>query len=193
MADVCVLYPGLYREADISKCGKYRYSLERRWSDFRIKGERSIAFVMLNPSTADGYQDDPTLRRCMAFAYRERCNSLLVVNLFAYRATKPKALLTATDPIGPDNDYVLQQATEDADVIVCAWGVNGGLLDQGNRFLSMLPSYKKAYCLGVTKTGHPRHPLYVGKNEPLIEFPVLPEPPRVTRPRARIATVVARK
>lgn len=86
--------------AGISECGTYRYWLCREWSP----GLDSLVWLMLNPSTADATQDDPTIRRCMGFARRWGYGGITVVNLYAYRATNPRDLLTAADPVGPEND-----------------------------------------------------------------------------------------
>jgi hypothetical protein len=103
--------------ADLSPCGTYRYLLGRRVGD----GQRAALFVMLNPSTADASDDDPTIRRCRRFARREGCGLLEVVNLFAYRATDPVALRLAEDPVGPANDHFISKAVERAALVVVAW------------------------------------------------------------------------
>src|SRR5262245_19133112 len=88
------------KEALISPCGLYRYWLTRTWDN----SLRRVCWVMLNPSTADAEQDDPTIRRCVGFARSWGAGGIIVVNLFAFRASDPKALLRAADPVGPDND-----------------------------------------------------------------------------------------
>lgn len=154
------------RSARISDCGKYRYRLTREWGD----GE-SIAFVMLNPSTADASIDDPTIRRCMSFARREGAMGIVVVNLFAFRATKPKKLETADNPYGPDNLDALGDALSSGRV-VCAWGAHQIAVNPG---LALRQRAKRAgtplWCLGRTREGHPRHPLYVPSTQPLEPFP----------------------
>ena len=94
--------------ATISECGLYRYSLTRVWDDVLPM----CIFVMLNPSTADADIDDPTIRRCINFAKREGCGSLMVVNLFAYRATSPADMKAAVDPIGSGNPTTLEETFE---------------------------------------------------------------------------------
>lgn len=153
----------LFQESSaiISDCGRYRYRLDRRWADGPTMG-----FIMLNPSTADADKDDPTIRRCIGFAKREGCGALIVVNLFAFRATKPTALLDAEDPVGPDADDHLLTAIQHVDgPLVAAWGVWG----RGHRpgdVTAMIG--KHCVCLGKTRDGHPRHPLYVRGGAPLI-------------------------
>lgn len=149
--------------AVLSDDGLYRYRLTRRWGD-----GPDAAFIMLNPSTADATQDDPTIRRCIGFAKREGCGSLTVVNLFAYRATDPKALLDAEDPRGPENQGYIERAIGEASIAVAAWG---SFLWQNRRRLYPTPFVLDSdllLCLGTTKTGEPRHPLYVKADQPLV-------------------------
>ena len=103
--------------ATISPCGLYRYELVRAWGDPPF-----CAFVMLNPSTADGAEDDNTIRRCVGFAQRFGFGGFSVVNLFAFRATKPEAMLAAADPVGPDNDAHILGALAAAQRVFAAWG-----------------------------------------------------------------------
>ena len=151
--------------AVLSECGLYRYRLERRWAD----GPKAL-FIMLNPSTADAEKDDPTIRRCISFAKREGCGGLIVVNLFAFRATEPDALLLADDPIGPDNPGALAAAVADCDgPLIAAWGAWPGARAAGEAVVRKLGP--RARCLGLTKAGSPRHPLYVAGDAPLIALP----------------------
>jgi hypothetical protein len=147
-----------------SPCGAYRYRLSRAWAD-----GPTAAFVMLNPSTADATKDDPTIRRCIGFAKREGCGGLVVVNIFAFRATSPADMRAADDPIGPDNDEHIMDALVDADgPVVAAWGSLGSYRgrDHDVRLLTDVP----LWCLGLTKAGAPRHPLYVKGDAPLLPF-----------------------
>lgn len=146
--------------AIFSECRTYRYALWRRW------GEGAAAlFIGLNPSTADEARDDPTIRRCIRFARDWGHDAVVVVNLFAYRATDPRNLIGLADPIGPDNDLALAQCHDVAAITVAAWGVNGRLNDRADAVMRWLdPIGKPLHCLGTTKDGHPRHPLYVPAN-----------------------------
>lgn len=160
--------------AIISDCGLYRYELRRKLGGY---GPPCL-FIMLNPSTADAEQDDPTIRRCMGFAKSFGCGELIVVNLFAYRATSPKAMMAANDPVGEKNkDYVMAAADETIDplggpgVIVCAWGQHGNHIDQGETVVGWLEGEDyEMYCLGTTKDGSPKHPLYLRSDSKLIEY-----------------------
>lgn len=151
-------------EAILSKCGLYRYNLSRRWSD-----GKTCVFVMLNPSTADASSDDPTIRRCIGFARREGCGGLVVVNLFALRATQPLALLAEKDPIGPMNDeFLIDAIVNSSGPAIAAWGAHGTFMDRADTVRRMTD--KPLWALGVTKAGQPRHPLYVRGDAPLIPY-----------------------
>jgi len=157
------------RGADFSPCGTYRYRLWRTWGP----GSR-VAFVALNPSTADATRDDPTIRRCIGFAQRWGHDGVDVVNLFAYRATHPSDLRAAPAPVGPDNLRVVRQTLQGAARVVACWGHQGGWRDQHRVIAPLLPH--DAVCLGRTRAGHPRHPLFVPYQTELQPFS-LDEPP----------------
>jgi hypothetical protein len=124
---------------------------------------------MLNPSTADAYKEDPTVRRCINFAAREKCGSLTVVNLYALRSSKPEALHKAADPVGWANDITIRTECRGADLIVCAWGgFAGPVVDRGDHVVRMLKGDGNTlHRLGTTKAGHPLHPLYIHHDTPL--------------------------
>ena len=139
----------------------YRYSLWRSWSD-----DPRIGFVMLNPNQADAELNDPTIRRCIGFAKTWGYGGLEVVNLFAYRAKTPKLLLQVDDPIGKDNDRYLVTLSDRVETIVFAWG-NWGSLGGRDRTVIQLLLHANPYCLGMTKTGQPCHPLYLRRDTEL--------------------------
>jgi hypothetical protein len=142
--------------AYFSPCRTWRYSLTRALAPHT--GEGTVAFIGLNPSTADEKRDDPTIRRCIGFALRDWGFARLeVLNLFAFRATKPTALLAADDPVGPENDSTIAEVLDAADLVVCVWGA----FPNGGRSAGVLELVDAPHCLGVTKNGSPRHPLYV--------------------------------
>lgn len=159
------------RSARISACGRYRYQLSRRLVE--NPAERSpVLFVMLNPSTADADQDDPTIRRCLGFARDWGHTDLVVGNLYALRATNPKALRADyRAAIGPDNDRWLRRLLTVATTVVCAWGVHARP-DRVARFQA-LAAGRPLFCLGTTKGGQPRHPLYVGGDTALEAWPAV--------------------
>lgn len=144
--------------ATISEDGLYRYDLFRRWHH---DGE-NILWIMLNPSTADASIDDPTIRRVVGFSKRWGYTTAWVVNLFALRATDPKELKRAADPVGMLNDYVIRDRIEKADAIVAAWGAHGDYKLRSMEIERIVNNMdRRLLCLGVTQAGHPRHPLYV--------------------------------
>lgn len=160
--------------AEISPCGLYRYSLYRLWNDRPFKV--ALPVVMLNPSTANASLDDPTIRRCVEFARREGMFGVTICNLFAFRSKSPNDLLTAADPYGPKNEstlkWLLNNSSLFGDSIVCAWGADPLAIHAGADFVDMAAEYKvKLVCLGKTKAGHPRHPLYVRGDQPLESYP----------------------
>jgi hypothetical protein len=118
-----------------------------------------LVFLMLNPSTADANHDDPTIRRCIGFAKDRGFGGIDVVNLFAWRATRPSELLAVDDPVGPMNDMHIRAASEGR-TIVAAWGAGGSHRDRVAHVWQLIP-FEHVVCLGITKHGHPRHPLYV--------------------------------
>lgn len=147
--------------AVISECGRYRYELIRRWGEGPL-----LEFIMLNPSTADALLNDPTIRRCIAFAKAWGYGGIVVRNLFAWRATNPAELVNIEDPVGPENrDYLSRQ---DADCTIAAWGANpaaagwwDGYPFDWQRTAIQRPTL---YCLGTNTNGSPKHPLYVPAN-----------------------------
>ena len=147
--------------------GGYRYMLTRDWD---LDHDR-MTIIMLNPSTADQNTDDPTIRRCITFAKREGHGGLQVVNLFGYRATNPATLRTATDPVGPDNDDALLDALDTANYVVVAWGAHPFAKERAAEVLAVIADHGlPVLCLGTTKDGHPRHPLYVKGDQPLVPY-----------------------
>ena len=119
-------------------------------------------FIMLNPSTADEVENDPTVERCQRRALALGMGGLRVANLFAWRSTDPAALYTQADPIGPDNDAAIVEACRDAGVVICGWGKHGKLLERGDAVAGLLAGQGVTpMCLRVNTDGTPQHPLYV--------------------------------
>lgn len=178
--------PYVDKGAIISADERYRYLLWREWrgthdpknwrwlrdASGRIKkdgagadlGEpRACVFVMLNPSTADGATDDQTIRKCVAYARSWNYERLEVVNLFAFRATDPRTLRALNhddDPVGSQNQSYFDRIIDRAGIIICAWGAHGDHIGQDETALGWLDT-DKCYALGLTKAGHPKHPLYL--------------------------------
>ena len=145
--------------AEFSACRTYRYLLTRTWD----AGRERIAFIGLNPSTADATQDDPTIRRIVSFARDWGYGGVDMLNLFAFRATDPRDMKAAADPVGPDNDRWLVEVAQRSAVTVAAWGVHGAHHDREAGIAGALGAL---HCLGTTQAGHPRHPLYLRRDTP---------------------------
>lgn len=138
----------------------YRYRLER---ELQAEG-RTIAVVMVNPSTADAVEDDHTIRKVAGFAQRFAGRRIIVGNKFAYRATDVRALRDAADPVGPENDRHIEQILRDADLHIVAWGPMAKLpkpLRERWRAVAAIADRVgcRLHCLGTAADGHPRHPL----------------------------------
>jgi hypothetical protein len=155
--------------AELSADGRYRYRLTRSWH----QPGPFATFVMLNPSTADASINDATIRRCIGYGQRWGCGGLLVVNLYAFRARNPEDLWTQADPVGPENDTHLARAARGALLLgaplVAAWGVNA----RADRVVEFRELVGMAHltCLGKTRAGAPRHPLYCRADAGLKEWP----------------------
>lgn len=150
--------------AVFSPCEQYRYALTRGASG------PTIAWVMLNPSTADAFKDDPTIRRVRGFSEAAGFGRVVVVNLWALRSPDPKALARHPEPVGPENDAQIGEWTADAGMVVAAWGA--GVEPVGSDRVEEVCALIDApiVCLGLTNGGHPRHPLYVPAAQGFEEF-----------------------
>ncbi len=141
-----------------SDCDRYRYALTRVWDATAPR----VMFVMLNPSKATEVQNDPTVERCERRARTLGFGGFRVTNLFAWRETDPHQMRRAPDPIGPDNDAVLAEGAAWADQVIAGWGTHGAHLERGAQVETLLRGTGCTLLhLGLTKAGHPRHPLYI--------------------------------
>lgn len=150
----------LDKSAVISACGRYRYRLTRTWE----ASKPVLGVGMLNPSTADGEQDDPTIRKVVGFADRWGFGGILIANLFAWRATDPKALRGVIDPIGPENDLRIAEVAAATHQFVAGWGALNGppwLRHRADRVLRGLTETVDVYAFRITSKGMPEHPLYL--------------------------------
>ena len=149
---------GVTSVARYSGCGGYRYALSREWD----ASAGRVVFVMLNPSTASELRNDPTVERCERRARALGLGGFEVVNLFAFRATRPADLRAAAAPEGAGNDRAIRGACDRAALVIAAWGVHGAWRDAGPRLAARLRGAGVSlHHLGLTRDGHPRHPLYV--------------------------------
>lgn len=175
--------------ADFSDCGRYRYRLWRWWRE-----GPALVWVGLNPSTADGDTDDPTIRRVADFSERAGFGGLMMVNLFALRATDPKVLLTTPHPLTTNASVDVLEAEIKAGAAMCgarfrardgsiqvvngmvvaAWGSQPQILRQMPGVTTAVKAWAgdKLRCLGTTKDGSPRHPLYLPKSAEFVPWPV---------------------
>ena len=157
--------------ATLSDCGRYRYLLERHWGN-----GSACLFVGLNPSIATAETDDATTRKCAVLAKTWGFAGMTMANLFAVRCRYPQILSTHRDPVGPENDRFLAHTIQQAQSVIAMWGNHGlksyGLLTRRDKHvLSLRDDWQ---CVGITKQGAPRHPLYVGANSRLFSYPGLP-------------------
>jgi len=155
--------------ADLSTCGKYRYSLTRIWGD--PDSQNLMVFCMLNPSTADANTDDPTIRRCMGFARREGCDGIHVVNIYALRATSPANMLADPNRVDAVNLCYLRQAADCYGSICCAWGNHAEPVPVRRALQAFESRQVHMSCLGKNKSGAPKHPLYLAANAEMVSYP----------------------
>lgn len=146
--------------AHFSDNRKYRYSLWRVWDPKKPM----LCYCMLNPSTADENENDPTVERCQRRAQALGYGGMFVVNIFAYRSTDPAKLKKVSDPVGSYNDTKLIDVFKECKTIICGWGKHGSLHDRGRHVLAMIQvrARKTPYALKINKDGSPAHPLYIG-------------------------------
>ena len=142
--------------AFLSEDRRYRYALWRTLG----AGSNYVMFIGLNPSTADETNDDPTIRRCINFAKDWGYDALCMCNLFAFRATLPKDMIAARDPVGPMNDGVIRFLSANASMVVAAWGVYGRHINRDNDVMNLI---ENAHYLKLNSDGTPSHPLYLPK------------------------------
>ncbi len=155
-----------------SACRVYRYCLHRTVSP---SGTGAVTFIMLNPSTADERNDDPTIRRCMGFARDWGFRDLYVVNLSPYRSPSPRHLKAMGDEpreVQATNCRFVLRALRTAQLTVAAWGVHGVLGARDRHMLQTiaLDGRHQVHCLGTTRDGHPRHPLYLPRSVQPIKY-----------------------
>lgn len=145
---------GERRTAIYSDCLRYRYLLEIEW-DSQLP---ALQVIGLNPSTATELADDPTVTRCKFRAMAWGAGSLLMTNLFAYRATDPRVMKAFSEPVGSWNDHALSDAYSNAALSLAAWGTHGTHMGRCVKVRRQLPNLM---CLAKTADGQPRHPLYL--------------------------------
>lgn len=154
--------------ATFSPCRTWRYDLWRIWDADRPY----LAVIGLNPSTADEERNDPTVTRCQRFARDWGYGGLDMLNLFALRSTDPRELLKAADPIGCGNPDMIYSIAQRAGRVLVAWGDWAGRIERraaASYLETVVLADLPLYCLGINKSGEPKHPLYVrADTEPFI-------------------------
>lgn len=144
--------------AIFSPCRRWRYRLWRVWNERKPYAN----FLMLNPSTADEVDLDPTCTRCRGYAAAWGYGALIVTNLFAWRATEPEDMKAAEDPIGPENDMHILEVASGAGVVIAAWGNHGAFRARVDAVRNLLKAAEiPLQALKINGTGQPAHPLYL--------------------------------
>lgn len=156
------------RDARISECGRYRYALLRAWGE---GSSRPMVVLGLNPSKAGAEIDDRTSVRVVGFANGFGHDNVVMLNPYAFRATKPKDMMAAADPVGPQNDEWIRYYTHPSweAVIVLAWGAHPFAAARAAHIVSLLEG-QKTYCLDRNQDGSPKHPLYIAADAQLKEW-----------------------
>lgn len=153
--------------AKFSDCGQYRYNLMRKFSE----GTRIINFIMLNPSTANEFVNDPTIAKCETRAINLKFDKMIITNLFAFRATDPNDMMEVDDPIGEKNDIFILDHARNAEMVVCAWGNGGQHNWRSGDVTRMLKKHGiKLHALKLNSSGEPSHPLYLSNKLELFEW-----------------------
>lgn len=159
--------PLMHNECVFSNDRRHRYTLIHRWDEL-LNPDHGVAWICLNPSTADEHQLDPTLRRIRDFSATWGYSYFVMLNLFAWRATQPADMKAAADPVGPDNDRWISHWSRRVDRVMLGWGEHGAHNDRATQVLALLDR-NKTYCLERNASGQPKHPLYVSsKRKPVL-------------------------
>ena len=151
--------------AQFSRCRRYRWTLTREWDSTR----GTCVFIGLNPSTANQFRDDPTIRRCINYSMQWGFGKLIMVNLFAFRATNPSTMKADNHPVGKYNIKYINSACRQADLIIAAWG-NHGFYNKQSETICRYLHDRPVKCFEITKRGQPVHPLYQRNDAKLIAF-----------------------
>lgn len=160
-----ILIPDTSKGADFSPCKKYRYRLWRIWNN----NKPLLVWLLMNPSTADEWKDDPTMRRCTGFAADNNYGGIIVLNAFAFRSTDPRVVVynasNGFDVVGPENDDYINAYYNSGLDVVLAFGANAKLQDRGFELMRRFAGRLQTFNLGLTKSGFPKHPLYINSDQ----------------------------
>lgn len=154
------IFGNIYGGAEFSVCKKYRYQLFRVWDKTKPK----IAFIGLNPSTANENENDPTIRRVISFANSWGYGGIIMYNLFAIVGSDPAILLTPID-LQKNNQWYLDGILNQCEDVCFCWGSFKEAKERAKEIISL---FDNSICLGINSDGSPKHPLYVpGKTKPI--------------------------
>lgn len=157
----------MIKDAFLDKERQYRYMLKRQWGE---RNDNFINFVLLNPSTANETIDDPTIKACIKFAQNLGYDGFYVTNLFAFRTRSPQILKKSRNPIGERNDEFIKKYAYKSKLVVIAWGNHGNFMNRDNEVSKILSKIKNPHCLAITKSGSPKHPLYIKRDTKPFKF-----------------------
>lgn len=157
------------KDAVLSECSQYRYSLSRIWDETKP----IIGFIALNPSTADHVEDDRTISRCINFSKLWGFGGFYMLNLFAYRATKPSDMMQSDSPIGSENNKYILELNNKVEKIVVCWGDKGRHKSRAREVIKLL-SNNDLYCISINNSGEPKHPLYIKGDAKLMPYNTSP-------------------
>lgn len=163
--------------AHFSECRTWRYALWREWDSHR----GFVLFVGLNPSTANEVENDTTISKCVGFANKWGFGGIYMLNLLSFCATQPERMLSASDPVGPENDSTFNLYSSKSNLIVAAWGGSVPMrervrLNLNTRIDNVLRNINtEVRCLGKTQDGSPKHPSRISYDTPLEVFWTPPE------------------
>lgn len=160
----------MLKAAEISECGTYRYQLTRQWAE-GVDLTRLVCFIGLNPSTADATKDDQTIKKLTGFTERWGYDGFRIVNLYAIRSRHPKVMRVAPDPIGPMNEQWIVRTARESQLVVACWGNHITTRNRGPSVLQLLKAIGvQVKCLGKTRDGQPKHPLFLPYETPLVDI-----------------------
>lgn len=162
----------------------YRYALWRLMNPAAVLCPSVMSIIMVNPSTADHEANDPTMASVLRFGKMMGFDMVLVANLFALRAADPKDLRKHCAPRGRMADAWIDAVAMRGNAVFAAWGANGSLQGRGEEVAGRLAAHHDLFCLRLTKSGAPEHPLYLPSSaRPMIYRPrkrtVIIDGPRV--------------
>ncbi|MBA8904849.1 DUF1643 domain-containing protein [Aminobacter ciceronei] len=162
----------LHSSAVISDCTDYRYRLDREVQERGLV----FAFFGVNGSTAGPVEEDQTTKKWRGFTLRNGGCRYIAANPFGYRAKDVRRLAEVDDPVGPENARYLREIIAEADILVPCWGSRDKIPERLRHHLDdlrelLFASGKPIKVFGFTSSGDPKHPLMLGYDTPLVDWP----------------------